>query len=338
MADENKNQQSNKSVINAPKYKDIATTTDGRTVSKDDTRAESVRNYGYQEETGSGASDWFSNLLTTDYFWNYNREPAPSFNFFLRVEGVFDAPCRSVRAFTKENDFEEIQEGGRNDYVILKRKPITRRFTLQVERYVGIDKVDPLQLGTEMVLPLILAVSRVSSSSAGFADTLTETEFIRFYAFTGCIVTGKEYGELNAEQSGLLKEVTTIAYREMIALTTPNADMVKKPWNIVDWNKKRSDPNSRANDPFPEWNSARATQRLWKIGEHDITKDTESDMRSAARPVKDKDRAKLKSWKITEHGSKKKDNETDNRHATVPSKDKDRADVVSFLKGDKRAR
>ena len=202
-------------------------------------RATNIRNYGYVEETVNDAGDWFGGLLTTDYFWNYNREPAPSFNFFLRIEGVFDAPCRAVRAFSKENEFEEIQEGGRNDYIILKRKPNTRRFTLQVERYVGIDKIDPLQLGTEMVLPMLLAVSRVSSTSAGFADTLTETEFIRFYAFTGCIVTGKEYGELNAEQSGLLKEVDTIAYREMIAITTPNADMVNPPWDITKPKEKR---------------------------------------------------------------------------------------------------
>ncbi|MCR5388849.1 MAG: hypothetical protein K6E56_06340, partial [Lachnospiraceae bacterium] len=287
----------NSSVIKAPEYKELASVTEGRTITGDSTRAESIRSFGYQEETGSGAGDWFGNLLTTDYFWNNNREPAPSFNFFLRIEAVFDAPCRSVRAFTKENEFEEIQEGGRNDYVILKRKPISRRFTLQVERYVGIDKVDPLQLGTEMVLPMILAVSRVSSSSSGFAETLSETEFIRFYAFTGCIVTGKEYGELNAEQSGLLREVTTIAYREMIALTTPNADMTKKPWNIVDWDANRTDPNARANDPFPAWNEARAEKRTWLIGSHQENKDkTENDMRSAARPKSDSNRAKAKMW------------------------------------------
>ena len=280
-------------------YKDLATSTkadslvDGSALEK--SRAQQIRSFGYQEETASSAKDWFSNLLTTDYFWNYNREPAPAFNFFLRIEGVFDAPCRSVRAFTRENDFEEIQEGGRNDYVILKRKPNARRFTLQVERYVGIDKVDPLQLGTEMVLPMLLAVSRVSSSKSGFADTLKETEFIRFYAFTGCIVTAKEYGELNAEQSGLLKEVTTIAYREMLAITNPNADLTNKTWDIKGWKENHTDSNARANDPFPDWNTTKAEPRLWKITEHEASKvDTSKDMRSAARPVADSEKSAVK--------------------------------------------
>ncbi len=322
-------------------YKDLVSSTaytpavDNASLASD--RAQSIRDFGYQEETSGGAGDWFSNLITTDYFWNYNREPAPSFNFFLRIEAAFDAPCRSVRAFSKENEFEEIQEGGRNDYVILKRKPNARRFTLQVERYVGIDKVDPLQLGTEMVLPMLLAVSRVSSSSSGFADTMVQTEFIRFYAFTGCIVTGKEYGELNAEQSGLLREVTTIAYREMVAITTPNADMTKTPWDIKNWDKTRSDKNARANDPFPEWNEARAETRNWNIRNHKSTKDDPAtDMRSAARPVADPKRAEVKSWQVTE--AKSKSSEA-NRSAKISETDTVRAEVFSFdIKDPKGAR
>ena len=290
------------------KYEDLAANSNytakaATNYKESDTTA--IRSYGYQEEIGENAGDWFANLFTTDYFWNQNREPAVSFNFFLRIEGAFDAPCRSVRAFTKENDFEEIQEGGRNDYIILKRKPNTRRFTLQVERYVGIDKVDPLQLGTEMILPMILAVSRVTSSGdGGFIDTMKETEFIRFYAFTGCIVTGKEYGELNAEQSGLLKEVTTIAYREMIALTTPNADLVKKPWSI-----QKPDENIRRSDTFDFFDAAKATANRWdireapggiKVEDNSSTGNTNTtpvtDVRSAARPVNDTTHATAKRW------------------------------------------
>ncbi len=296
-----------------------------------DSQTTAIRNYGYQEEIGEDAGDWFSNLFTTDYFWNQNREPAVSFNFFLRIEGAFDAPCRSVRAFTKENEFEEIQEGGRNDYVILKRKPNTRRFTLQVERYVGIDKVDPLQLGTEMILPMLLAVSRVTSSGdGGFVDTMSETEFIRFYAFTGCIVTGKEYGELNAEQSGLLKEVTTIAYREMIALTTPNADLVKKPWSI-----QTPDENIRRSTTFDFFDEAKADRKVWDIKykplgfDPDLFKDkkdengnpvTASDQRSAARPVNETNRAVKSRWGGNDLTDLSKADPKKNQNATHPTK------------------
>lgn len=141
---------------------------------------------------------------------NFGKNPAPSFNFMLRVEGVFDLPCKSVHVFQKENEFEYIQEGGLNDYVHMKRKPISKPFTFQVERYVGVDGVlvDYLANGTELVLPLILLVNRHEWSGYAFP--------VRTYVFTGCTVIGKEYGELNGERSGLLTETTTISYREMI--------------------------------------------------------------------------------------------------------------------------
>ena len=43
----------------------------GRAYTSDETTA--IRNYGYQEEIGENAGDWFANLFTTDYFWNQNR-------------------------------------------------------------------------------------------------------------------------------------------------------------------------------------------------------------------------------------------------------------------------
>ncbi|MCR5453248.1 MAG: hypothetical protein K6F00_11545, partial [Lachnospiraceae bacterium] len=134
--------------------------------------------------------DFFSGDTMGDMVWNDRREPVNSYSFLLRVEGFLDAPCKSVRAFTKELDFEEIKEGGRNDYVVLKRKPTAHRFTLQVERYVAIDAIDPLQLGTELVLPLFLGVFKRLTSD--------ENEMSRVYFFTGCVVTGKEFGALEA--------------------------------------------------------------------------------------------------------------------------------------------
>ena len=147
---------------------------------------------------------------------NYGANPSVNFNFMLRVEGAIDVPCRKVRAFRKENDYETIQEGGLNDYVHMRRKPISKPFTFQVERYVGVDFVDPLSLGTNLVLPLYLNVGRFLSYERFYP--------VRQYIFTGCIVVDKEYGELDAERSGLLSEVTTIAYREMFCIPNPFND------------------------------------------------------------------------------------------------------------------
>ena len=143
-------------------------------------------------------------------YQNFGLNPATNFNFILRVEGAFDLPCKSVHVFQKENEYEYIQEGGLNDYVHMKRKPISKPFTFQVERYVGVDGllVDYLANGTELVLPLVLLVNRYHWNGYPYPT--------RTYVFTGCTVIGKEYGELNAERSGLLVETTTIAYREMV--------------------------------------------------------------------------------------------------------------------------
>lgn len=141
---------------------------------------------------------------------NFGKNPAVNFNFMLRVEGVFDLPCRRVHVFQKENEYELIQEGGLNDYVHMRRKPISKPFTFQVERYVGTDILDPLANGTELVLPVILYVNRYR--------VYGEFVPVRMYVFTGCTVMAKEYGELNAESSGLLIETTTIAYRELMCV------------------------------------------------------------------------------------------------------------------------
>ncbi len=141
---------------------------------------------------------------------NYGLNPAPSFNFMLRVEGLYDLPCRSIKVFHRENEYEMIQEGGLNDYVHMRRKPISKPFTFQVERYVGSDVLDPLANGTDLTLPILLIITRYL--------TYEEAMMVRTYAFTGCTVMSKEYGELNAEKSGLLTEVTTVGYREMLCL------------------------------------------------------------------------------------------------------------------------
>lgn len=140
-------------------------------------------------------------------------EPVVNFAFVLRVEGVYDVPCKAIKGIRKENEYEHIQEGGVNDYVHLKRKSISKPFTFQVERYVGIDYLDPLPLGAELVLPVMLFVNKVATDSV---------DPVRTYTFTGCTVISKDFGDLNAEASGLLVETVTIAYKEMICIDIPN--------------------------------------------------------------------------------------------------------------------
>ena len=163
---------------------------------------------------GSLIEDRQGNNIITN---NLSLPVMPAFNFVLRVEGLFDVPCKSIRGLRKENEFEYIQEGGLNDYVHLKRKPISKPFTFQVERYAGtnINIVDPLALGTELTLPLLLFVYDRPIMEVSTWDVH------RTYTFTGCTVMSKEYGDLNAETSALLTETVTIAFRELVVVDVP---------------------------------------------------------------------------------------------------------------------
>ncbi len=169
------------------------------------------------------AWDWLDDSLLGNAGETTNaalRNPITNFNFVLEVEALYFLALKGVKVFNKENEYEYIREGGVNDYVHMRRKPISKPFTFQVERYVGNERfLDPLALGSELMLPVILYVYRYQPRQA-----VTESAPAwpaRLYTFTGCTVTAKEYGELNAEKSGLLTETTTIAYRELVVVTNP---------------------------------------------------------------------------------------------------------------------
>ena len=197
--------------------------------------------------------------------------PLTSFAFMLRVELAFDLPCRAIKGLRRENEFDYIQEGGLNDYVHMKRKSISRPFTFQVERYVGLDYLDPLPLGVELVLPVLLFVNPYPFRNSSFFKP------VRSYAFLGCTVTAKDYGELNAESSGLLVETTTIAFREMACIDLPSKWLNKNSWNFAldkdgkidyegqgDSNKNTrdaglSDASKRSKKEMEE----KAAERLW---------------------------------------------------------------------------
>ena len=150
----------------------------------------------------------------------------PSFNFMLRVDGMFDVPLKSVRAFTRENEYDYIQEGGLNDYVHIKRKPISKPFTLVCERYIPTQINDPLSNGTELTLPLMLFVGK---NVGGKFNALAAG---RYYVFTGAVVMSKEYGGLDAEKSGILTETVTIGYNRMFCVTNSDDEGDKPAWQM----------------------------------------------------------------------------------------------------------
>lgn len=149
------------------------------------------------------------------------KDPLTGFNFMLRVEGIYDLPCKSVRAFTRELEYDYIQEGGLNDYVHMLRKPASRPFTLEVERYVGVDYFDPLPLGADLELPVLLMVSR-------YPNRFIPSKAARTYTFTGCTVMKKTFGELEGDRSSLLVETTTIGYREFAKVDVPWSQDIKE--------------------------------------------------------------------------------------------------------------
>ena len=96
----------------------------------------------------------------------------------------------------------------------MRRKPISQPFTFEVERYAATDQYyDPLQNGTELMLPLLLMVSPFQGEFWGYSR--------RTFAFSGCTVIGKEYGTLDAERGALLTEVIKIAYRQVAVIDIP---------------------------------------------------------------------------------------------------------------------
>ncbi|GEM_PF-2882656 len=135
----------------------------------------------------------------------YSGMPIINFCFSLRVEGLYNIPLRSIKGLTKKNSYEPIIEGGLNDYPHMKRKQVTEPYQFQVERYVTTGLLDPLSNGAILTLPVLLFVWK--DQDGKYPE--------KTYVFTGCQVAGKEYGELNAEHSGLMVETITIMFEEM---------------------------------------------------------------------------------------------------------------------------
>ncbi|MDD6038842.1 MAG: hypothetical protein PUD20_08630 [bacterium] len=199
----------------------------------------------------AGGTNWGEGL-DWDITSNQGLTPLVNYNFNLQVEGVYNLPCKSVRVFQRENEYETLQEGGLNDYVHMLRKPISKPLTFQVERYVGIDMFDPLALGTDLILPVLLMVSRYQGEGDNGVLDLSDS-MQRVYTFTGCTVISKEFGELNAERSGLLVETTTIAYREMLCVDNPSTKSKRKTWSMKKDHDKMERDTERKSEVYTRY-------------------------------------------------------------------------------------
>ncbi|MBQ8946028.1 MAG: hypothetical protein IJ058_04355 [Lachnospiraceae bacterium] len=168
-----------------------------------------------------------NDLAGTTDFKLAEHNVIPAYRFQLKVNGVFDIPLKSVRPINRKYEYENIQEGGLNDYVHIKRKPISQPYELIVERYMMTEIDDKLAVGSKMTLPLILYVGRANGRE------LSISQASRWYVFTGAQVLNVEFGGLDSERSGLLTETVTIGYNMMFAISSSsdsNAD--EQPFDI----------------------------------------------------------------------------------------------------------
>lgn len=156
------------------------------------------------------------------------KKPLPNNIFLLRVDAIYDLACTKVSGIVQEKEYENIIEGGVNDYVQLRVKPSSKPNILQVERYIGEKYLDPLPVGKQCEMPLVLYVDRNLNS---FKDPPM------IFTFYGCTVLSKKYGELNAEHSGLMTETIQIAYQQVNVEKEEN-ESVKSSW-IFDPTGKR---------------------------------------------------------------------------------------------------
>lgn len=113
--------------------------------------------------------------------------------------------CRKIHTFAQEIEYEVIAEGGSNDTVHIRKKPLGKPFTFQVERYVQAGYQDILEIGG-FFEQLIL---EVSEKPGDFSDSKVS------FLFSGCLVSGKSYNGMDAEKSDLLVETTTIVYERL---------------------------------------------------------------------------------------------------------------------------
>lgn len=131
--------------------------------------------------------------------------PYLNMNFTLEYEGK-GIPLKSVKSISQEPEQEYIQEGGLNGYVHVRPKPASRPYVLQIERYITSEygNLPKLSPGTVLKAPLFLMAGHYPGNPLRLQ-----------FKFTGCTVTGRSYGDLNASRAEAFTETISISYQEM---------------------------------------------------------------------------------------------------------------------------
>lgn len=156
------------------------------------------------------------------------KNPFTNNIFLLRVDAVYDLACTKVSGIVQEREYENIVEGGVNDYVQLRKKPSSKPKIMQVERYIGEKYLDPLPVGKQCEIPLVLYVYR-------HLDMLLNAPMV--FTFSGCTVLSKKYGDLDAEHSGLMTETIQIAYQQVSVEKEAN-EIIMPLWKVDNSGKK----------------------------------------------------------------------------------------------------
>ena len=139
-------------------------------------------------------------------------DPVAGMNFVMRLNACIDIPLKKVGSISEDFEYETIRQGGINDYVSIRQKQISQVRSFDVEFYVSKGYSHNLALGTSFKIPILIIVS----DAPGFFDV----QYVRrMYAFSGCTVIGRTYGDLDAESGSLIVESAKIAYERMVPLT-----------------------------------------------------------------------------------------------------------------------
>lgn len=256
--------------------------------------------------------------------------PLTNFSFTLRVEAIFEVPLKSVKVITKNNNYERIKEGGLNDYVHLKRKPVEEAFTLQVERYLTYSVVDPLANGVELTAPLILQVYKTN----GFSDSKGKADQNRgkIYVFTGCVVMGREYGALDSEKSGLATETITIGYKELFVLPNLNALGGDKPPHGDTTVSQATLTKNNADDLAQQKRIADSNAELAANAEKTALANKKREAQDNANKLNDADKIAESKKELAENESKTKTNNASREALDTANKKKDEKRITESQK------
>ena len=119
---------------------------------------------------------------------------------------------------------------------------------------MGTEQDNVLSLGTIFSMPVQILIARYPGE---FENPK------RIFEFKGCVVMEKKYGELNAEKSEILTEITTIAYQTMTCKDT-KMESRKPVWKFDRTNTSGNrEQSARTLESFGIQKQKNKNTRLW---------------------------------------------------------------------------